>query len=73
MTSQVAKELSKMASFDTPYITFYERFVGKHLYCAPFARQCQYVIFNHLPKLKRSGINKRTTNNLPCVPQYVPC
>ena len=26
------------------------------------------VIFNHLPKLKRSGMNKRTPNNLPCVP-----
>ena len=26
------------------------------------------IIFNHLPKLNRSGINKRTANNLPCVP-----
>ena len=44
VTSQVAKELSKMASLDTPYITFYERFVVNHLYCAPFARQCHLFL-----------------------------
>ena len=66
VTSQVAKKLSKMASFDTPYITSRAVCRKTSLLCTVF--EIVSVIFNHLPKLKRSGMNKRTPNNLPCVP-----